>query len=255
MDPITRLGEVVATAGEFHCLCDIQGGAQKLQIRLHARNAEKKVEASFCYLVDDKWQSEFETVTTVTEGLAALAKRCPGEVLPESLHTESKKTVLRGEALRALCRAALFQAFEGRVPEDAQTAYEALAFTEVPVRTVVRKKATPTIAPEPPEGLAQVVSSEPLQLAKLRASLHKKWSLKRTETLQQILSLVAQLIAFGREDEALEVASAMVEGMPPEVFARDKFLFSLACKAAAVVAHIKNKREDKSGIKAMQAML
>jgi hypothetical protein len=79
-------------------------------------------------------------------------------------------------------------------------------------------------------------------LAKFKASLCKRWSLTRGETLYEIFDLAAFLWALERKDEALAVAGAVATGMPgPPPLPRGGFNYNLWCPATfshALLVHL-----------------
>ncbi|HEX8433895.1 hypothetical protein [Archangium sp.] len=253
MNPIKRLAEVAAEAGELWCLCDLQKGKQRIELCLRSRNGQKSVEASACYKANGTWKVEQEEVSTLEAGIHALAARWKGKLQPNTLRAGMKKSPVRGEGLEALLRAAFHQAFEGRVPAETQEVYERLALQKAAPKAAPKakaraskKKAEPTTAPPP--SLLEEVRDEPAFLARQRASLAARWGFKRRDSVLAMVELATQLYALDRADEALDLAQAVMAAFPTQDRAPDLLYFwSAAIDAAALSAHVLEARGDGSG--------
>jgi hypothetical protein len=87
-------------------------------------------------------------------------------------------------------------------------------------------------------------------LAKFKASLCKRWSFTKMETLYEIFDLAAFLWALERKDEPLAVAGSVTTGMPgPPPLPRGGFNYNLWCPATfshALLVHLTPDRAETS---------
>lgn len=95
--------------------------------------------------------------------------------------------------------------------------------------------------PDPPE--EALPETEPNRyLAKVKASLSKRWSVSRMETLYEIADLAVYLWALERSDEAVAVASAAAASVPaPPPLPKGGVNYNIWCPATyshALVAHL-----------------
>jgi hypothetical protein len=82
----------------------------------------------------------------------------------------------------------------------------------------------------PPEALPEGESNR--YVAKFKASLGKRWSYSRSETLYEIFDLAAFLWALERADEAVAVAAAVADAVPdPPPLSGGRVNYTLWCPA------------------------
>ena len=73
------LGKVAEDAAEIWCLCWVKCKQKDVQLKLHSRGNQKKIEASACYKdASGGYTTEREDVSTILDGVKALAKKYYG---------------------------------------------------------------------------------------------------------------------------------------------------------------------------------
>lgn len=97
------------------------------------------------------------------------------------------------------------------------------------------------LSPAPPsEALLQLESNR--YLAKFKASLCKRWSITRMETLYEVFDLAAFLWALERNDESLSVAASVAVSIPtPPPLSGRGFNYNLWCPTTyshALLVHL-----------------
>ncbi len=205
---------------------------------LRTRQQQKTVEAGLCAKVGGEWTTLRETVATFEEGLKVLAKKYTGTIKTATLKVIAKKTPVAGDELKGLATAALLEAFGGTVSPELAKQVQAVATRLGQGQRKVEKLAKPKSAPSkvgPPTSLTRTVAGEPAWLSKQRATVAEKWPPLKVEAAWKTHGLVIALVALGRDDEAHELARALIAAIEVKS-AKYVELRLIAAQALAAIA-------------------
>ena len=259
MSALDLLSSVATQSNELVCLCRLKRKGDVAEVQLISRANQKRVEVSLCEQVDGTWVDHRERPKSLKEGLAWVTRQTRGTVVPQSLRHTEKKTPLKGKDLETAIIAALVEAFEGKLPAPMAAEVERLAgvlgSAPAPVRAAPVKKAPTRPKAEPPAGLRRAVRSDPPLLAKQREALARKWSVTTQDGWGRMREVLGQLLALGRDGEALELAEAMRAIAPSSAAAKHPFFWFDSVVAAAVRADIRERRGEKQAQKDFEAGL
>ena len=206
---VETLGRVASEATEIWCLCDLERPAGTVQLKLMSRGNQKRIEASACIQDGAAYRTEKEDVSSLNDGIAALAAKWKGTLNPSSLKFGAKKSPVRGGDLETLLLSALSEAFHGTVPVEYQECFDRVVeklrngvAKKTPRKSVPKKAPAPICMPDAFD--ADDESNKFLQRAKKRAAKDFKWT--KTSSVRDASELAFWLHLFERDDEATEVA-------------------------------------------------
>lgn len=259
MSALELLSSVASQSNELVCLCRLKRKSGVAEVQLVSRANQQRVEVSLCEEVDGAWVDRRERPKSLRDGLAWLTRQAQGKVVKDSLRHTEKRTPLKGKDLDTVYLAALVEAFEGKLPASLAGEVERLSASvgsaPAAARAAPAKKAPAKKKAAPPPGLERKVKSEPPLLAKQREALARKWSLTTQDGWSRTREVLGQLVALGRDAEALELAEAMIAAAPSSAAAKHPFFWFDSVVAAAVKAHLGERRGVKSARKDFEARL